>query len=1525
MRKRNLLLALFALVGLGANAQWVKPVPTLSPASALVVAEAGADKDAATAYYLWNEQTQSFLHEGNQWKCQATLDPAKGQKIFFETIAEGNYYMNTYLEENGNSQRPKWDLFWIRFYQNTETEYGHVYTDYTYENRGYSQENYPAWNFETSGDNVRIKVGSLMPEYGENPAAHYLGYPASSEEGSTVVTADCTTSDNVNWRVVTVEAYNEYVVKYPAWVASEKLRADMEECKDKNPGIDLSEIEAVYNNTNSTAEELEAARLLIPEIEKSFVTASVANPKDVTNFIKNPNYDEGSANWEGGLGTGDNVGSYWNAGTEPFDFYQTLTDLPNGVYQVQVHSAHRIGGSGNYGAHYKSGVLDPYKQYLKTCQVYANNFWKVDNDITSENIKENLGDAYWDREIVNGYYIPVGTSYVKGAYNDLNMFDNSLFCVVTDGILKIGVRCQDRMAGSWTSFDKWRLTYYGSGDDALELLKSELAESLADYEDEIVQASLKETYSAALKALENAADFAAAEAAYTEAIGLFYDIEKNRDAYNNYINLVAEVEPQTEGLNNEAADALIDYIGEDFEKIIEETPYSTEELEAEMQKVKDMLDAAIKNAIEVGKDFTNLIPNHDMKQASFQEAGWTITPADVNIKGNKDRVDKYDTQYHMGEAWQFQTFDMSYTLTGMPAGIYELEIPAVYRNRDHNYDNPAPVEIYVNDLSINIKTAKDDAISEADAISTEFEPGDDYMSPEEWEDANCYNINSLEGDTGWPNDQILEIDGQNYYIPGSCDGAAVAFYAGRYINKAYGVVGQDGVLKLGIRTKENTGLADQWVAIGHIKMTYMATDPVALNGVKEEVDAQANIYRDRTDSFYKGYIEELDAAVNSLLVCEDINDVVAASSAVQSVYNKIDESVALYKEINTLVSTSGTGLYEAAVRFMEAGMISEAEAETYLSEAEAYIEGCEEGTYSNEAAKAIIEKIKNEKIVDVIYIRGGLDEVLGDNWDTFDHPMLKTEDGKYVGVAKFRDERYGSMSFCEAAPEGTGAARRNYVIIALHYLDKDICAADNATRFLNNSTIARKAKVGANDKWFATWGGEWKFTFDMADSTLVAEPVGDFLYKDHFFAEGNLKGNGWQKNESTARNWELVRNGNLYQGSIAFNNGVDRGEITIFTSTAWDNGWGESRLGSVEDQLKLESGQEAACNIFEGDRKWILDPAEKYLVTYDLAAGTVRFDARALEGEGTEAAPYLIASYEDLLMMRSYMAGSEMTYFAQTADIDMKGLGWSQLNGAGCDYSRGINYDGRNHVITNFGGVRGYQAVDDPSFFGVLKGSVKNVGFVDANVQEADFMRNYERVYAANMAVVAGKANGATIENVFVTGTVSGANVAGALVATVEGTSTLKNVFAQADVTTDDNLTGGLVGYANAELTLQNAYLAGAENAVIGAVEEGVTLNAANIVNWTGSADATAQYNFNGSNHADLQKTVVAFDNTVWGCSMKEGDYPVLKAFGEVIPDAIQNVELNAEQQTIYDLTGRRVLKAQKGLYIINGKKALVK
>lgn len=239
---------------------------------------------------------------------------------------------------------------------------------------------------------------------------------------------------------------------------------------------------------------------------------------------------------------------------------------------------------------------------------------------------------------------------------------------------------------------------------------------------------------------------------------------------------------------------------------------------------------------------------------------------------------------------------------------------------------------------------------------------------------------------------------------------------------------------------------------------------------------------------------------------------------------------------------------------------------------------------------------------------------------------------------------------------------------------------------------------------------------------------------------------------------------------------------------------------------------------------------------------------------------------------------------------------------------------------------------DDNSFFGVLGGTVKNLGFVNVDMQDDEqYLAAYSVIASRSMAAVAGKlgsgAMPALVENCFVTGNIQGGLVTGAIAGAVEGNSTLKNVFAQAQISSPFEVCGGLVGYVNDELTIQNAYFAGqtsSEKAIACAIEEGKTLTAQNTVDWTTAADANAQYHFNGNNHSELQKTVVAFDPAVWGCSMQEGEYPVLKLFGDTLPNAIQGITAGAHN-TLYDLQGRKMVKAQRGLYIMNGRKVAVK
>ena len=204
------------------------------------------------------------------------------------------------------------------------------------------------------------------------------------------------------------------------------------------------------------------------------------------------------------------------------------------------------------------------------------------------------------------------------------------------------------------------------------------------------------------------------------------------------------------------------------------------------------------------------------------------------------------------------------------------------------------------------------------------------------------------------------------------------------------------------------------------------------------------------------------------------------------------------------------------------------------------------------------------------------------------------------------------------------------------------------------------------------------------------------------------------------------------------------------------------------------------------------------------------------------------------------------------------------------------------------------------------------------------------------------------IENVAVTGNFQGGSgYNGAIGGTLGGPVQIKNVYAQATVNGyNANRTAGLVGRVSKAIDMQNAYfygdvtVEGAQTyALIGQNTNADGANACtfnNMVNFSTlentyagamreGVDAISNiYNTSSASTEELCKTVIAFDPELW----VEGDETTnnLPTFSWLKgkADGINGVVLQSEG-TIYDLQGRRVMKANKGIYIMNGQKVLVK
>ena len=405
-------------------------------------------------------------------------------------------------------------------------------------------------------------------------------------------------------------------------------------------------------------------------------------------------------------------------------------------------------------------------------------------------------------------------------------------------------------------------------------------------------------------------------------------------------------------------------------------------------------------------------------------------------------------------------------------------------------------------------------------------------------------------------------------------------------------------------------------------------------------------------------------------------------------------------------------------------------------------------------------------------------------------------------------------------------------------------------------------------------------------------------------------------------------NNYMLQGSAANTSGENKIEGNTVTG---------EQLASGEVCFKL-NGDQSEINWFQtlgADEFPVLFDTHK--VVYQNADGTYS-NEKSSTGTGTEEDPFVVRSAADLSNLINLLVSGRMNYVVMEEDVDMADVtDWTPLFNIP-DQSNGypfIDFDGKDHVIRNLtSNTEG--AYDYCGLFGILCGNVRNLGVENANV-----------TCAGGTGILAGYLGHSTfgqpcyIENVWVTGKVTANGYCGGMFGNVACESHIKNCYANVEVTGSGDLTGGIIGRVRAKIDMTQVYAAGTINRGGGIIGGGFqdatpagTYTHIGVWNNTernfgptrDSEELRDIIYYDGTNFADMQSRVVAWDPEVWYCDMEPGSYPILGAFD---PDAIKGVlatESNIlHEGAIYNLSGQRVEKFQKGIYIVNGKKVLVK
>lgn len=233
--------------------------------------------------------------------------------------------------------------------------------------------------------------------------------------------------------------------------------------------------------------------------------------------------------------------------------------------------------------------------------------------------------------------------------------------------------------------------------------------------------------------------------------------------------------------------------------IMEVHTLTTAEILKETEYIDILLNQAVNGGYVAGSDITSLITNANFSNGA---EGWN----DSNCE--------FRTELPIVQGWR-TTFDLNQALTGLKNGVYELHINALYRANNDDNSRFYTSYVYANGNAIPVMNTQEDPIA-----MDEAEDG----------------VNCLITEPGtYPYDLVLN---EKYYYPNSLEGAAVAFKAGRYLNRIIVNV-TDGNLKVGIRG-EGTGQDYDWTAFNNVRLYYQGeiaeAEDAIMNTLQQQVE-----------------------------------------------------------------------------------------------------------------------------------------------------------------------------------------------------------------------------------------------------------------------------------------------------------------------------------------------------------------------------------------------------------------------------------------------------------------------------------------------------------------------------------------------------------------------------------------------------------------------------------------------------------------------------------------------------------------
>lgn len=837
--------------------------------------------DGTDTVAIKNILADQWLTNGNAYGTQTSLGTSGLGFVIVPNKGDDGQPNGTYSFCNDRSG--KFGAFSSKIFLNSVDENGgNSYVDYN--NQGIEKT---YWKVTPNGTQFRFQSNEHPDTYaGYNPNdTGFDGKGESAKDGQFRPALAESSDYGLDWA-----AY-----PYTYFYRLEKLKDAINEAISE--GLDVSAVEAIYNNPNAAYWQLKEAYRMINDIRrnKAMADATAESRVDITEYAPDANcdaltgwthdciYDDKGDVGHGGHGTNWQTNSH--AYTAP-DGYQTEKFIERWVHgnSDPVTGTEEVAGAGRLSDGVLSQTLHklPAGGYKVTCYAMATQQTKGD-DFKVEGVS-----VFADTKATKNSQAVATKAGVPQKYE-------FLLDIKEGEDLTIGFKL-DHCTANWVFVDNFQIVYCGPSFKAMNL--NDVQTAAEDLDAKLAGVNACPTYTDKATELIESARAMTEDGTSDEEINtmkkdlsdIAAKIEKSSALYAELETLNATIgEFLAEDPAGDEFDAFMDLYndcgtGESAEDLMSTWSLDNEQLTKYMADLKVKLENAQNASIKPGDDITRKIVNPSFDTGTSE--GWT-----GNVTVSKD--------YKNCEAYE-KTFDLYQDITNIPDGVYELSVLAFQR-------------VGTNEVA---SAAHDNGTENITAFIYANDLETPFTSP--------YTYGMKEPSGGNPADYKYNLNGEDVYIPNSMQGMAAAIAENP---KAYTVtvpmLVEGGTLRIGVRAKTRPSNTHDWAIWDNFRLKYIGSKGDALGAVTTPLIAKAaGLLDSKMNADVRTQLEAAKTALETEATVPGIHTLSAAIEAANTsieaykpLQAAIENAQTRYEENEATSETSETakGLYNAAM------------------------------------------------------------------------------------------------------------------------------------------------------------------------------------------------------------------------------------------------------------------------------------------------------------------------------------------------------------------------------------------------------------------------------------------------------------------------------------------------------------------------------------------------------------------------------------------------------------------------------------